>query len=584
MTEPRRAEVHDVLSRTELRRAAGARSFARGEDYAAEGRVRGAREQGGMILATVCGSDDYRVSLGILGGQLASSCTCPVGREGSACKHVVAVGLTWLDHDRPRSPSEDDIRGHLLSRTKEELVDLIMARAAEDEWLHGRVMLGAASAQGAEPDLPALAAAFDAAIETGGFVPYREAYDYFRVVDMAIEEIAALLGEHPAAAMDLAEHGLAALEEVLGSVDDSDGGLTIAVSRLSDLHLSACTACSADPETLAERLFRAELASELEVFHGAAATYADILGPAGLARYRRLAEAEWSRLPALGPGESGRLESRRFRVTAMMEALARADGDIDALVEVMAHDLSFPYGYVRIAEVLQEGGRAEEALAWAERGLRAFPERHDSRLSDLVANAYLRAGRHEEAMSLTWEDFAARPVLERYERLRERASAAGTAGAWGERARAHLRAHLAAARVRTRGHSDRWHAPSDASELVRILLADDDIETAWAEARAGGASGGLWLRLAELREEDHPEDALDVYRRGIEPAVARTNRGGYEEAIALLKRMRPLMHRLDRQAPFGQEVADLRSTHRRKRNLVRLLDALGWPEVPGSST
>lgn len=77
---------------------------------------------------------------------------------------------------------------------------------------------------------------------------------------------------------------------------------------------------------------------------------------------------------------------------------------------------------------------------------------------------------------------------------------------------------------------------------------------------------------------------MEVYRRGVEPAVARTNQGGYGEAVALLERMRPLMHRLGRQAAFGGEVAELRQAHRRKRNLVRLLDGLGWPEVPGPGT
>jgi tetratricopeptide (TPR) repeat protein len=423
-------------------------------------------------------------------------------------------------------------------------------------------------------------AAFDAAIETVGFVPYREAYDYFRTVDVAIEEIAGLLEVRPGAAMELAEHALAALEEVLGAVDDSDGGLMIAVSRLGDLHLAACAACSPDPAALAERLFRAELGSELEAFTGAAATYADILGPVGLARYRRLAEAEWSRLPALGPGASDRGASRRFRVTAMMEALAQADRDLDGLVRVMAHDLSLPYGYLRIAEVLQEAGRAEEALAWAERGLRAFPERHDSRLSDLVADAYLRAGRHEEAMSLTWEDFVARPVVERYERLRERAAVADAGGDWRERALTHLRELRAAAGTQAGERPERWAPRADASELVRILLVEDDLETAWAEARAGGCSDELWLRLAGLRELDHPEDALEVYRRGVERAVARANQGGYDEAVVLLQRLRPIMHRLGRQAPFGREVAQLRTVHRRKRNLVRLLDGLDWPEVP----
>lgn len=144
------------------------------------------------------------------------------------------------------------------------------------------------------------------------------------------------------------------------------------------------------------------------------------------------------------------------------------------------------------------------------------------------------------------------------------------------------RPDASAARVQTGGRPERWGARADASELVRILLVEDDIATAWAEARAGGCSDALWLRLAERRESDHPEDALEVYRRGVEPAVARTNQGGYEEAVALLERTRPIMHRLGRQAAFGREVAQLRAMHRRKRNLVRLLDALGWSEVPSS--
>lgn len=135
-----------------------------------------------------------------------------------------------------------------------------------------------------------------------------------------------------------------------------------------------------------------------------------------------------------------------------------------------------------------------------------------------------------------------------------------------------------AARVGARVRPERWSSRADASELV---LAEDDVETAWAEACDGGCSDGLWVTLAERREADHPEDALEVYRRQVEPAVARTNQGGYEEAVAFLARMRPIMHRLGRPAAFGREVAQLRDAHRRKRNLVRLLDGQRWPEVPG---
>ena len=169
------------------------------------------REQGGVLLGVVAGTEDYRVSLGLLGDELASSCTCPVGRDGSFCKHVVALGLAWLDASRPRGPSGEELREHLLGRTREELVDLLLERAAEDEWLHGRLALAAASSGGGPPDVAALAAAIDAAVETGGFVPYRKAYDYFRTVDEAatypggafIGPMAALLNENSASDGDI---------------------------------------------------------------------------------------------------------------------------------------------------------------------------------------------------------------------------------------------------------------------------------------------------------------------------------------------------------------------------------------------
>lgn len=62
--------------------------------------------------------------------------------------------------------------------------------------------------------------------------------------------------------------------------------------------------------------------------------------------------------------------------------------------------------------------------------------------------------------------------------------------------------------------------------------------------------------------------------------MAHTNQAGYEQAVGFLTRMRPLAHRLGDQVAFGREAAELRTDQRRKRNLVRLLDSLDWPEVP----
>ncbi|MBF0562533.1 MAG: SWIM zinc finger family protein [Alphaproteobacteria bacterium] len=89
-----------LTNEDQLRRLADGGSFERGTAYFAHGQVRALRFDGERIVATVSGSQTYRVRLwrddGALGGDLAWSCTCPVGDIGAFCKHAVAVGLAWL--------------------------------------------------------------------------------------------------------------------------------------------------------------------------------------------------------------------------------------------------------------------------------------------------------------------------------------------------------------------------------------------------------------------------------------------------------------------------------------------------------
>jgi hypothetical protein len=113
-----------------------------------------------------------------------------------------------------------------------------------------------------------------------------------------------------------------------------------------------------------------------DTFFGAADTYAAVLGEKGLATYRRLAEAEWARVPPLDAGGDDRDKyGRRFRITHIMETLARRTGDVEAVVAVKKRDLSLPYAYLQIAETYRDAGRHDAALEWAERGMKAFPQR-----------------------------------------------------------------------------------------------------------------------------------------------------------------------------------------------------------------
>lgn len=573
--------VQTVFSLMALRHLAEGRSFERGAAYQAAGRVKKLKVDDMEASATVRGTRTYRVRLWLDGGAPAFSCTCPIGEEGLFCKHCVALGLTLLGRDAaaaiPDAESEEpDLRRYLEGLEKGRLVDLILAQAQSDEFMRGRLLLEAAKAQGTGIALDAYRRAIDDVIDVGGYVDYRSMYDYSRGIEEVIDSIEELLeAGHAAEVVDLCEHALACLEDALGSVDDSDGYLGGIKERLCDLHHAACLAARPDPEALAARLFEWELHSDWETFYGAAATYADVLGERGLGVYRRLAEEVWGRVPPIGPGEERQFSAFRFNITHIVETLADVSGDLDALVAVNARDLSSAHSFVKIAELYRKAGRHNEALAWAERGVAAYPERTDVRLREVLADEYHRRARHDEAMALMWSAFTDRPTLDSYERLTGHAERAGDRDAWRAKALDLMRQATAGAAGDRRPHA-RWGPPADRSELVKVFLWEGDVDAAWEEAVAGGCSVQLWMELAARREADHPDDALPLYQQHVERVIGQKNNQAYAEAVGLLRKVQELMDRLGRGEEFAAYIASVRAAHKPKRNLMKLLGEAGW--------
>lgn len=570
----------EMLDRSLLRALAGARSYERGLDYFEMGCVDKLRLEGTVLLATVQGTQRYRVELRPGNGVVEHSCSCPHGREGAFCKHCVAAGLALLESGAamsepgPEPLSLEGIRAGLEDLDREALVSLLVEQARVDDRVLERLRLTFATGSD-RVDLASFRRAIDLAVDPGGFVPYAEAYQWSRGVDEVVDAVERLLdGGHADVVIELSEYALSALARLGGLIDDSDGHVSVFCERLERLHLAACEDARPDPAALAERLLRWQLDSDLEVFYDAADTYANVLGEAGLARYAELAGAEWEQVPELGPGDE-RDYGRRFRITHVMEGVTRAGGDVDELVDVLRRDLSLPQDFLKIATVYREAGREENAIEWAERGLEAFAsERPDSRLQTFLADAYAARGRHGDALEIAWDRFAGHPGLDTYRELRPYAERLEEWPRRRERALGLLKKRAREAREEARQRGYAWLRGGDHSQLVRILLWEGDVEAAWREAAAGGCQEGLWLDLAGRRKDTHPEDALRVYRERIEPTIARKTKRDYEDAVGLIEEVGDLLRRLGREEELHELVAEIRAAHARKRNLIALLDRI----------
>jgi tetratricopeptide (TPR) repeat protein len=428
-----------------------------------------------------------------------------------------------------------------------------------------------------DPDVLECRRALKAAFRTHGFIPYRDAESFARRIHRAIDGLEGLLDAGRAnEVLELCELAIWKVPDAIASMDDSDGHMGHVLMRIEGLHQLAAARCTIDTSELAERILRLQLETE-DGFEGGIDPYVDRLGEIGMTVYRRLAETEWDRVPRIGP-EDEPLDSRygeRFRITAVMEELARRSGDLEELVEVKARDLSTAFDFLQIAEIYLEAGDHERALMWAERGVASFPPGPDLRLRDLLAGEYLRGGRDLDAVSVLWNAYEASPALKTYSRLKEIAQPAGVWPETRRRALARLR-QAAAPGSEGAGEPDPLVPPPDHSELVRVLLWDGDLETALEEARRGGCPQYLWLNLAAALETDFPDAALDIYQAQLPQAIWPSPVNGYEEAIALMRKLQRLLQRLGRGAEFAGLAGTIRAEHHRKRNFIKLLNAEGW--------
>jgi len=586
------SDIRGILTRDELADLADGRSFARGEKYHAEGRVEDLRAAENEISARVQGNEDYRVRLWAEHGEVMFSCSCPWAAQGNFCKHCVAVGLTWLSGSAVGSGSKkrrkhaeaepvivDDVRAMLEGCEKEELVSLLMTESMRADGLYETLQLKAALRKKPGRGASACRQTLTRAIRHRGFVAWDEAHDYARRIQMVIDQVEDMLTQGLASdVIELTEHAFKLLENAQGQVDDSDGGMRPIWERLAALHLAACRKVGPERKALARRLFEFEFKSDWDAFHAAAATYQEILGKEGLAEYQRLAEKEWKRFPALGPGdEREEIGTGRFQITSIMETLAELTGGLEELVSVKSRDLTFAYNFLQIAQLYQTAGQPDKALEWAERGLKAFPERTDGRLRVFLANEYHRRKRPDEAMALIWSEFVERQELTEYQLLKEHADRVREWPAWRAKALAHLRKTLKPIRPEPgfkRLHRD-WY--DGCSRLVEILLWEDKAEEAWQEAKSGDCGDTLWLELAHRREPEHPEDSIEVYKRLVESALTPTQPALYPEAVKLLKRIAQLQARIGQKEEFEGFLATVRMEHKAKRNLLKLLDATKWP-------
>ena len=470
-----------------------------------------------------------------------------------------------------RADTKVAVRRFVAGLSHERLVEIVLEVADRDQRLLDRLAQDARTKAGRGVDLAAWRGRIAAVFEVDdGYVDYDEMPSWAEAIDELIDSLADLCPQHPDAVGSLALYAFGHVEKAMGYVDNSGGELTDFSERLASLHLRACTQSAPDPVELARQLVELELHGELDGFSGAALTYAEVLGEVGLAEYRRLLAPQRALLAE--PAERD-WSMKRFGARVALVALAKASGDPEELIEVMRLDLRKASDFEGLAQLLVEQGRDEEALEVCRQGIAAAPRWDGAsvELREVAAEILRRTGRHDEAVGLCWDAFELEPDVSTYRWLLD--EVAPDLDPWRERAITLLRSRVATAERSSRGKA------AAAAALIDVLLAEGDVEGAWATAKEHGCDSRRWLTLAMIREDEYPVDAIDVYEPMVFAYIDQKNNSGYRAAVDLLVSIERLALAGGVPERFRVALRRARLEHKPKRNLQALLDERGWPHT-----
>lgn len=603
-----------VISRSTLKLLAGGRSFSRGEEYHNDGLVGSLAVDQDRATATVQGTRTYRCKLKASGESLQGECTCPAFDEAGFCKHLVAVGLAIIEPDdekteepdirdevrpprersrrklREKTVSIEEIREYLTDLSREKLVEMLVSQAMNDSALLRALRLEilgnrASDAQIEKSKSPkkliaSIKEAIDQGVEVeGDYDEWPDEYETAGPLKDLVKRVQGLLQDGMAAeVIELSEYFIAAVEPIIERFHEG-GEIVEILEKLQEIHLSACGKASPDPEQLARRLFLWEFTSGWSVFENAPTQYNSVLGEKGLHTYRKLAEAEWGKIPSKKDRDYGSGDSKRYKMTRIMENLAKLSGDVEAEVAVHAKDLSSGSDYLKIAELYASHKMRDKAVEWAEKGLKAFPDRPDGRLREFLAKEYHRMKRHDDAMALIWAEFVSLPRLDNFKALKRHADLVQAWPEWRNKGIEHIQAEIEKAKTAkprspfsagSTGYS--WERRCSSSTLVEIYLWEKDVDAAWKQARAEGANPQLWYQLAEKREKTHPADAATAYQKIVNDEVSRGGNESYRDAVKLVGKIQSLMKEAKLESKFPAYLEEVRTSFKPKRNFIKLLD------------
>ncbi|MDR2178666.1 MAG: hypothetical protein LBP21_00020 [Synergistaceae bacterium] len=486
----------------------------------------------------------------------------------------------------------DEVKKKLKGRSQEELLELL-AEVAEDNWKAGYFILERAMLDSG--NIKKFVKSLVAEIRRLASEPVwsRRWQDGARLPDYSHLKQQFLLLEKRGYADALLELGEELWErgnEQLGKADD-EGETGSAIEECMAIALRAAPKSSRSrPEQL---LWAIELEST-DNYGILAAAHFDFIksGEYSEGDWREVAQALEERVSAMPP------EWPRDNFVNWLVQAYTAGGLRERIIPLHQREGKYP----QLVDALLSEGQREEAkkqcLIGYEKALEAgnyYTEGLHKRLGEMA----WADGRFDLAAAYRWEEFYASPSDESYVELRD---AAEKAGAWPAVRKAALHLLETGARLdqSETKKGGRWPLPPtevpplkkehcdsfpDLESLIRIAIlegrCEDLIELFGALPQDLVRRGlgdyedfGLNDAVATALSDKYPDAALAIWRSMADTLLDRVRPADHKITISILERMKSLYEEKNRLAEWKALLAELKTTYKRHRALLKALTVL----------
>jgi uncharacterized Zn finger protein len=570
------------LTEDQIRDLAFGASFSRGYIYFERSSIVNPRQMDMTLRAQCWGSapQPYHVqaTLGHDGIQSAF-CSCPVG-AGGACKHVVALLLTWL-HQPQRFKVMASMEESLNQRSKEELVEIILKLVSRDPDLASLLEMPlpgrAVTGQPLESDLirrqvhaiidhvpyewgASYAAAGEVSKIVGDGDDYRDAGDWMNAAVVYRTVMKEILDSFDEIYQEESEYtyeviacvrGLAdCLEQINNAAERSVivrdlfevvrwdfnyGGMGLSDDAESVLLEQATSEERAELADWVRSLLKVQLGSDESIYRQ---YRLQELGGFLLGLERDTLDDEGFIALCRETGRLRDLVGRLLALGRVQEAAKDARNASDDELITLCQDIR-EAGHVELAE----------RLIWERQEVT-----RDTRLLQQLLTWVQERGDTDTAVMLASQIFDLRSDLNHYRQLRNLAQAAGR---WPE-VEAKAIDSLAANNI---------------SMMIEVHLEEDRIDEALAglhttdKTRTGYSyypvSVPLRLKVARAAEVKRPEAAIEIYLAEAQRLIDARGRQNYADAARHLKRVRDVLQVVGESERWRALIARIRDENRR---------------------